>query len=124
MFFISPAFAQTATDAAATTTDAAAAGPGMLVTMAPLVLVFFVFYVLVIRPQNRRLQDLRATINSLQKGDKVVTGGGIVGTVKKLVGDNEILLEIAPNTDVLVLRHTIMMTYKSDAAASKTAENK
>lgn len=113
MFFVSPAFAQTATEAATAAADPAAA-PSMLVTMAPLVLVFFVFYVLVIRPQNKRMMEHRKTINELQKGDRVVTGGGIIATVKKVVGDNEILLDIGNGTEVLALRQTIMMTYKTE----------
>ena len=116
MSFITQAFAQ---DAAVATTDAAAAAPNMLVTMAPLVLVFFVFYLLVIRPQNKRLLEHRKTINELQKGDKVVTGGGLIATVKKMIGDNEVLLEIGTN-EVVALRSTIMMTYKPETAASKT----
>lgn len=110
MFFISPAFAQTATDATAAT----GAEPSLLVTMAPLVLVFFVFYVLVIRPQNKRIVEHRKTINDLQKGDKVVTGGGIIATVKKLSGDTEIVLDIGGGTEVTVLRQTIMMIYKTE----------
>lgn len=115
MFFISPAFAQTATEAAA---EVAPEAPNLIVTMAPLILVFLVFYVLVIRPQNKRMMEHRKTINDLQKGDKVVTGGGIVATVKKLVGDNEIMLDIGNGTEVLALRSTIMMIYK------KPEENK
>lgn len=109
MFFISPAFAQAATE----TADAAApAGPGFLVTMAPLILVFFVFYVLVIRPQNKRLMEHKETINNLKKGDKVVTGGGLIATVKKLSGEEEVVLELADGVEVTALRHTIMMLRK------------
>lgn len=115
MFFTSPAFAQGAADAA----TAEAASPGFLVTMAPLILVFFVFYVLVIRPQNKRMMEHRKTISDLQKGDRVVTGGGLVATVKKVISDSEVVLDLG-GTDVTALRQTIMMTYKPDAAASKS----
>lgn len=105
--FISPAFAQTASDVAAPA--AAADGAGFLMSMLPLLLIFFVFYLMVIRPQNKRIMEHRQMINNLQKGDKVITGGGIVATVKKLSGDEEVVLEIADGVDVTVMRHTLMM---------------
>jgi preprotein translocase subunit YajC len=104
MFFISPAFAQEATEA----TAKAAEAPGLLVTMAPLVLVFIVFYAVVIRPQNKRLMEHRKTINELKKGDKIVTGGGVIGTVKQLQGEDELVVEIANGVDITVLRPTIL----------------
>jgi preprotein translocase subunit YajC len=106
MFLISPAYAETATVAS----DAA---PSMLTSMAPLLLVFLVFYVLVIRPQNKRVVEHRKSIEALQKGDKVVTGGGIIATVKKMEeGSDEIVLEIASGVEVRVLRHSLMMVRK------------
>ncbi len=114
--FISPAFAQeAASDAAATA--ATGDGAGFLMSMLPLLLIFFVFYVMVIRPQNKRIIEHRQMINNLQKGDKVVTGGGIVATVKKLVGDDEVVLEIADGVEVTAMRHTLMM--KKDKASKK-----
>lgn len=110
--FISPAFAETATDAAVQAADA----PNVLMTIAPLILVFFVFYVFVIRPQNKRLMEHRKMINELKKGDKVITGGGVMATVKKLVGDDELVVEIAPGVEVSLLRHTLM---SSNAEKSK-----
>ncbi len=109
MTFISPAFAAEVTDAAAATPEA----PSMLVTFAPLVLVFFVFYVLVIRPQNRRFAEHRKSLDALQKGDKVITGGGLVATVKKLQGDDEIVLEIANGVEVTAMRHSITSVRKA-----------
>ncbi len=108
---ISPAFAQETAQA----TQAAAEAPGFLMSMLPLVLIFFVFYVIVIRPQNKRIQEHRATINNSQKGDKVVTGGGVVAKVVKISGDDEIVLEIAEGVHVTALRHTIMMLRNSEA---------
>lgn len=105
---ISPAFAQDATDAAATATGGIT-DPGFLMSMLPLVLIFFVFYAMVIRPQNKRLIEHRQTINNLQKGDKVVTGGGLVAKVVKLHGEDEVILEIADGVQVHAMRHTIMM---------------
>ena len=110
--FISPAFAQTAAD-----TAEAAAGPSLLVSMAPLVLIFIVFYFLVIRPQNRRIIEHRKMVNNLAKGDNVVTGGGIHAVVKKLVGEEDVLLDIGGGVEVLALRHSLMMV--KDSAAKK-----
>lgn len=103
--FISPAFAQEATDAAAAT----AAQPGIFMSMLPLILILFIFYIMVIRPQNKRMSEHRAMLQALAKGDKVVTAGGIVGTVVKLVNDDEVTVEIANGVQVDVVRHTIMM---------------
>lgn len=101
---ISPAFAQEAGDAAA-----AGEAPNFLMSMLPLLLIFLVFYVMVIRPQNKRMVEHRRTINELKKGDKVVTGGGMVAKVVKLHGEDEVVLEIAHGVEVTVLKQTIMM---------------
>lgn len=115
MNFITPAFAQETAAAA----DTAAEQSSFLMSMLPLLLIFFVFYVMVIRPQNKRMQDHRQTINDLKKGDKVVTGGGVVAKVVKLQGDDEIVLEIANGVEITVLKHTIMMLRTPPAAAAK-----
>ncbi len=111
--FITPAFAETTAGTAAPTPapDAAAAGiVGNLASspLVPLFLVFAVFYLMVIRPQNKRAQEHRDMINTLQKGDKVVTGGGLIATVKKVVSDEEVVLELAEGVSVHAVRSTIM----------------
>jgi preprotein translocase subunit YajC len=83
----------------------------------PLVLIFVVFYFLLIRPQQQRQKEMKKMLGALKRGDRVVTGGGIVGLVQKVgmtsgkdgkpVESNEIEVEIAPNTRVTVLRETI-----------------
>lgn len=103
--FISPAFAQDATDAA----TSASGQPGILMSMLPLILILFVFYIMVIRPQNKRMGEHRSMLQSLAKGDKVVTAGGMIGTVTKIVNDDEVTVEIANGVQVNVVRHTIMM---------------
>lgn len=102
--FISPAYAEAVTDAAAQTAEA----PGFLMTIAPLIFVFFIFYVLVIRPQNKRMLEHRKMINELKKGDKVITGGGVLATVKKLIGEDQLVVEIAPDVEITILRHTLI----------------
>ena len=112
-FLTTPAFADTAL---ATAADPAAAG-SLFTSMLPVVLIFIIFYVLIIRPQNKRMQEHRAMINNLKKGDKVVTGGGLVATVKKAEGD-DIVLEIASGVEVTAVRSTLM-SVRGDAAAKK-----
>lgn len=95
---ITPAYAQTAGAA-----DAGAAG---FLSLAPLFLVFVVFYFLMIRPQQKRLKAQQATIAAVKKGDGVVTAGGVVGKVTR-VEDLFVEVEIAPNTRVRVVKSTL-----------------
>jgi preprotein translocase subunit YajC len=92
----------------------------------PLVLIFVVFYFLLIRPQQQKQKEMRAMLGALKRGDRVVTGGGIVGTVQRVpmvsdkdgkqVASNEIEVEIAPNIRVTVLRETIASVVRPTAA--------
>jgi preprotein translocase subunit YajC len=91
----------------------------------PLILIFGVFYFLLIRPQQQRQKEAKAMLAAIKRGDRVVTGGGIVGVVQKVKdGSNEIEVEIAPNTRVTVLRETISAvvnpTPANDAKPSKS----
>jgi preprotein translocase subunit YajC len=72
----------------------------------PLVLIFGVFYFLLIRPQQQRQKEMKAMLAALKRGDRVITGGGIIGIVQK-TKDNEVEVEIAPNVRITVLRETI-----------------
>ena len=78
-----------------------------ITSLAPLVLIFVVFYFLLIRPQQKKMKDHKAMLSSLRRGDKVITGGGILGSVVKLQGDDEVVVEIAEGVRVRVLRSTI-----------------
>ena len=99
---------------------------GSATQFAPLVLIFAVFYFLLIRPQQQKQKEMRLMLGALKRGDKVVTGGGILGTVQKVpmvqdkdgkqVASNEIEVEIAPNLRVTVLRETITAVIKPVAA--------
>ncbi len=112
--FISTAYAQAA---------AGAPGGGMesLMSLAPLVLIFVVFYFLLIRPQQKKLKEHKAMLEALRRGDKVVTGGGIVGTIVKVV-DDAATVEIADNVRVRVLRSTIT-TVLAKTEPAKGEEN-
>ena len=102
--FIPSAYAQTAAGAA----GGAAQGSGIasFLSLAPLFLVFVVFYFLMIRPQQKRMKALQASVAAVKKNDSVVTSGGIIGKVTK-VEDNFVEVEIAPNTRVRVVKSTL-----------------
>ena len=85
----------------------------------PFVLVFGIFYFLLIRPQQKRAKAQREMNSSLNKGDEVVTDGGIFGTILK-VGENQVTLEIAPKVSIRVVRSRITELVKE----SKTKESK
>ena len=81
-------------------------GAAGFLSLAPLLLVFVVFYFLMIRPQQQRMKKLQASIEAVKKGDQVVTAGGIVGRVTK-VEDGYVEVEIAANTRVRVVKSTL-----------------
>ena len=91
--FISNAYA-----AAAPTTDFA--------SFLPLIVIFVLFFFMIIRPQMKQAKEQRNMIAALQKGDEVVTSGGIVGRVNK-VTEAFVVLEIAPETEITVQKHAI-----------------
>lgn len=100
--FISSAFAQTA--------PAAAAGGDMqssLMGMLPLVLMFVVLYFVMIRPQMKKAKEHKSMVESLAKGDEVVTAGGVLGKVSKL-GDSFLGLEIANGVEIQIQRSAVV----------------
>jgi preprotein translocase subunit YajC len=93
-----------------------------MVQFLPLVLIFVVFYFLLIRPQQKKQKEHRSMLDALRRGDRVVTGGGIVGTVSKVVSPEEVEVDIAQNVRVRVLRSTISSVLaKPDPAAAREA---
>ena len=95
---ISTAFAQ-----------ATSSSPGSdLMAFLPMVAIFVVFYFLLIRPQQKRSKETKAMLSSLQKGDEVVTAGGIVGRVTKLT-DAYATVEVATNVEMTVQRSAISL---------------
>ena len=81
-------------------------GGGDLMTFLPMVAIFIVFYFLLIRPQQKRAKETRAMLEALQKGDEVVTAGGLVGRIAKL-NEQYAAVEIAPNVEINVQRGAI-----------------
>ncbi len=111
---ISPAYAQ------------AGGTPGFdLISLMPLLLIFVVFYFLLIRPQQKKMKAHREMIAALKRGDRVLTGGGIIGTVVKVEeGEDTLLVEIAKDVRVRVARSTIteVLGKPSKGAAAAKAE--
>ncbi|MES2339888.1 MAG: preprotein translocase subunit YajC [Pseudomonadota bacterium] len=97
--FISPAHAQAAG-------GAADAGMSQIIGIAPLILIFVVFYFLMIRPQQKRMKMLQASVQAVKKGDSVITAGGLVGKVTK-VEEAFVEVEIAPTVKVKVVKATL-----------------
>ncbi|MSQ44527.1 MAG: preprotein translocase subunit YajC [Nitrosomonadaceae bacterium] len=88
--------------------QAAAAPPGgdFLTTLPMIVIIFALFYFIVIRPQSKRAKEQKLMIEALQKGDEVVSSGGVLGRVVKISG-SYIVLEIATSTQVTVLKSSV-----------------
>ena len=90
-----------------------------LLELVPFVFIFVIFYFLLIRPQQNARKKHMEMIAAVKKGDEVVTAGGIVGKVTKVVDDKEVLVEIADKVSVKVLRSTLSdVRTKADAAAN------
>ena len=90
-------------------------------SLLPLVLIFVVFYFLLIRPQQKRVKQHKEMITSLRRGDRVVTGGGIVGRITRVEGDNELIVEIAPEVRVRLKQATVAELLSRGAPAEKSA---
>lgn len=80
---------------------------GMLGTILPLLLIFVVFYFLLIRPQQAKVKAQREMLSGVKRGDRVVTGGGIIGLVTKVISDNELQVELAEGVRVRIIKQTI-----------------
>lgn len=109
MTFVTPAFAQ---DAAAS----APAGPDALIQFLPIILIFVVFYFLLIRPQQKKMKQHKDLLSSIRRGDRIVLGGGIIGSVTKVIDDERLQVEIAENVRVQVQRAMVASVLsKTDA---------
>ena len=86
----------------------------MLIGIMPWLLIFIIFYVLLIRPQQRRAKEHQAELSSVKKGDEVVTGGGLRGRVTK-VSDAEVEVEIAQGVRVRAVKSTLAQIVKPNA---------
>jgi preprotein translocase subunit YajC len=94
--FVTPAYAQAAGGAASAFTS-----------FVPLILIFAIMYFLLIRPQQKKLKEHKAMVEALRRGDQVLTQGGIIGKVSKVMDDGTAEIEIADGVKVKVMKHTI-----------------
>ncbi len=96
--FISPAFAQAS----------GAGGAGdILSSLAPIIILIIIFWFLIFRPQQKRAKAHQAMLAAIQRGDTIVTNGGLVGKVTKIVDDNDIEVEVSKGVKVKVVRAMI-----------------
>jgi preprotein translocase subunit YajC len=91
---ISPAFAQ----------GAMAGGSDMIMSLLPFVLIFVIMYFLILRPQQRRVKQHQEMVKNLRRGDTVITSGGLVGKVTKVLDDDQVEVEISDGVRVRQMR--------------------
>ena len=94
--FVTPAYAQ-----------GIGASPDMFISILPFVLIFVIMYFLIIRPQRQQLKKRGEMLAAVRRGDTVVTGGGLVGKVTKVIDDNELEIDLGGGTKVTALRSTL-----------------
>jgi preprotein translocase subunit YajC len=113
--FISEAWAQGA---------GAGGGSDFLVQLFPLILIFVVFYFLLIRPQQSKMKAQKEMLAGVKRGDRVVTGGGIIGLVTKVIGENELQVELAEGVRVRIIKQTItdILTRGESVRGAKDSE--
>ena len=110
--FATPAYAQ----------GAGAAGPDMLISILPFVLIFVIMYFLIIRPQRTQIKKRGEMLAAVRRGDTVVTGGGLIGKVTK-ASDTELEVDLGGGTKVTALRSTIMdVRVKGEPVANENAK--
>ena len=81
----------------------------------PLILIFVIFYFFLIRPQQKKVKDHKLMVTALKRGDEVVTSGGIVGKIERVLGDDKVDILISENVTVQVVQSTIQaLLNKSD----------
>lgn len=110
---ITPAFAQTAGAAGASSGFA-----GMMPLLVQFALIGLVFWFFIIRPQNQKMKEHRAKLAAVQKGDQVVTGGGLVGKVSRVIDQDFVEVELAPNVKVRAVKSTLTDVIDPAAAAA------
>ena len=80
----------------------------------PLILIFIIFYFFLIRPQQKRVKDHKAMVEGLKRGDEIITSGGIIGTVERVMEDDRIEVLIGDSTKVQIIRSTITSLLKKE----------
>ncbi len=80
----------------------------------PLILIFVIFYFFLIRPQQKRVKDHKAMVDNLKRGDEIITSGGIIGTIDRVMEDDRIEVTIGENVKVQIIRSTITSLLKKE----------
>ena len=88
----------------------------MLIQLMPLFLIFAIFYFLLIRPQQRRAKEHKEMVAAVQRGDKIVSSGGIRGKVMKVIGDTDVEVEISSGVNVVIIKSTIAEVERDSSA--------
>jgi preprotein translocase subunit YajC len=110
--FVTPAYAQ-----------GVGATPDMFVSILPFVLIFVIMYFLIIRPQRAQMKKRGEMLSNIRRGDTVVTGGGLIGKVTKVVDDNELEVDLGNGVKVTALRSTISdVRVKGEPVANQNAK--
>ena len=97
---------------------------GAFGALLPIVLIFIVFYFLLIRPQQKKVKQHREMLGRVTRGDRVVTGGGILGTVTRVKDNDELVVEIADGVKINVIRGTLADVVSRSEPASSGNDNK
>ncbi len=109
--FITPAYAQAG----------GAGGSEFLISLLPFVAIFAIMYFLIIRPQRQRMKQHQEMVKNLRRGDTVVSSGGLIGKVTKVVDDNEIKVELAEGVNVRLVR-SMVQEVRSKSEPSKDGD--
>lgn len=112
MLFISEAIAQT---------SEGAPQPDTVSSFIPLLLIFFIFYFFLIRPQQKKIREHNDMVDALKRGDEVVTGGGVIGKIKK-IEDNILHVDIATDVTVKVMKNTVTSISSSKEESKKATK--
>ena len=93
-------------------------------TFLPLILIFVVFYFLLIRPQQRKVKQHKEMLSNLKRGDKIITSGGIIGTISKVSDNRELTLEVAENIEIKIASGMVADLYAMPESQKKEVSKK
>ena len=85
----------------------------------PLILIFGVFYILLIRPQQKKVKQHREMLNNLRRGDKIITSGGIIGTINKVADNRELQVQVSENVEIRIAPGMVADLYTSAETEKK-----
>jgi len=89
----------------------------------PLILIFGVFYILLIRPQQKKVKQHREMLNNLKRGDKVITSGGIIGTINKVADNRELTIEVADDVQIKIAPGMVADLYSIKETSKKNSKS-